>query len=254
MRIGRSGPRRVYCVGLPKCGTHSLAAMFAGACRAAHEPDAEPLLPLLAQARSGSLPVGELRSFFRSRDRRLALDLESNHLLASFVPHLLDAFPRARFVVLVRGCHDWIDSMISDQLNLRTWDGYQRWHVVYDEYMVRDGRLFPPQERILEDLDLYPLAHYIRYWCEEPQAIMRGLPPGSVLALRTEDLGAAVPRIASFVGVSAEAVATERSHSYRSPQKHSVLDSIDSEYLERLIEAHAGQATEWRDRLASSAG
>lgn len=242
----RSGPEtcrrsgRAFCVGLPKCGTHSVAEMLAGACRSAHEPEPEALLPLIEAARCGRLTVDELRSFFLARDRRLKLEFESSHLLGSFVPHLVDIFPDARFVVLVRDCRTWIDSMINDQLNLRAWEGYKAWQdAVYDQYLVRTKRMFPPEERILRDLDLYPISHYIRYWREEVKSIVGCVPRDRLLVLRTEELPSSVDRIARFVGVPVSGVDLDKSHSYRSSRTHNVLDAIDASHVCRLIKSAA---------------
>lgn len=237
MTSRRTAP--VFCVGLPKCGTHSIVDMLSGACRADHEPESEPLLPLLTAVRSSQLPVGALRSFFLDRDARLQLDFEANHLLGSFIPHLLDAFPRARFVLLVRDCRQWIDSMINDQLNLRVWDGYQRWQVVYDQYLGGEQKRFTSQENVLRELDLYPLHHYVRYWREEPEAIVRRLASRDLLLLRTEELTMSVRVIADFVGVSATTVAADRSHSYRASRKHEVLAALDPGYVDRVIGAQS---------------
>lgn len=222
-------------MGLAKCGTHSIADMVAGACRAAHEAEPEPLVSLLEPVRSGKLAVGELRAFFRDRARRLRLDFEANHLLGSFVPHLMDAFPRARFILLVRELRPWIDSLIDDQLNLRLWDGYSRWRVVYDQYLGDGERTFPPEEAHLRDLELYPVSHYIRYWREEPAAIVNQLPSERMLVLRTEALSGSVSMIAEFAGVSEASISPESAHSYRTTHKHHVLDSLDAAYLDRLL-------------------
>jgi hypothetical protein len=231
----KRGPRQVFCVGLAKCGTHSVVDMLEPVCRAAHEPGSEELLPLLERARAGSFEVGELRSFLRERDRRLRLDFEANHLLGSFVPHLMDAFPEARFILLVRELRPWIDSLINDQLNLRQWDGYTRWRVVYDQYLGREKRSFPPEEAPLQDLDLYPLSHYIRYWREEPRAILAELPLDRVLVLRTEALSDSLSTIAEFVGVPETSLASKASHTYLTARKHNVLDSLDPTYLDGVF-------------------
>lgn len=227
----------MFCVGLAKCGTHSIAEMLGPACRSAHEAESELLLPLLEAARSDRLAVGELRSFFRSRHRRLRLDFEANHLLGSFVPHIRDAFPDARFILLVRELRPWIDSLINDQLNLRVWDGYGRWRLVYDQYLGGGNRAFPHEEALLDDLGLYPLRHYIRYWREEPRAIMAQIPSNRLLTLRTEALSSSLAEIADFAGLAEESLAPEKTHTYATTRRHSVLDSLDPAYVERITAA-----------------
>lgn len=228
-------PPQVFCVGLAKCGTHSIADMLDPACRAAHEPESEALLPLLEPARSGKIAVGELRSLLRDRDRRLRLDFEANHLLGSFVPHLVDAFPHARFILLVRELRPWIDSLINDQLNLRVWDGYSRWRVVYDQYLRGEKRVFPLEEAPLRDLDLYPISHYIRYWRDEPKAIVAQARSDRLLVLRTEELAGSVSKIAEFLGLQEDSLASMNTHTYPTTRKHNVLESLDPRYLYKLL-------------------
>lgn len=228
--------RRIFCVGLAKSGTHSLAEMLAPACRTAHEPEAEDLLPLLAPVRAGMLAVGELRPFLLARDDRLRLDVEANHLLSSFVPHLLDAFPDARYMLLVRECRAWIDSLINDQLNLREWDGYARWRVVYDQYLAGEGDEFAPEESILRDLELYPLRNYVRFWTDEMCRVTAAVPGSRLLTLPTASLTTELERIASFVGVRDDAIAVHRSHAYSVRRDHAVLDSIDPQYVQSILD------------------
>jgi hypothetical protein len=227
--------RQVFCVGLAKSGTHSIVEMLSPSCRAAHEPESEELLRLLPAARAGAFAIGDLRKFFVERDRRLQLDFEASHLLGSFVPHLVATFPRARFVLLVRECRAWIGSMINDQLNLRQWDGYARWRVVYDQYMGSRDRVFGAEESVLRELDLYPLGDYVRFWHDEVARISGAVPGDRLLVLRTEELASKVDEIARFLGVPAPALEVGRSHAYRATREHHVLEAMNPDYVEAVI-------------------
>jgi hypothetical protein len=218
--------------------------MLDHACRAAHEPEAEALIPMISRARNGRIPVGDLRQFLHERDRRLGLDFEASHLLGGFVEHLVDAFPNARFMLLVRELRAWIDSMINNQLNLRSWEGYATWQLVFHQYLERRDRRFPAEESALRELDLYPLSHYIRYWHEEVDRIVDSVPADRLLVLGTEGLADHAQRIAEFVGVSPDHVAVERSHGYKAPAKHNVLDSLDQAYLEQMLVAPVAELQE----------
>jgi Sulfotransferase domain len=225
----------VFCVGLAKSGTHSIADMLAGSCRSAHEPDPYPLLEMIPRVRAGKLSTGRLGPFFLERRRRLGLQFESSHLLSSFTPHLVEIFPGARFILLVRDCRSWIDSMINDQLNMQGWDGYPPWHAMYDAYLDRSTRDFPEPEQILADLDLYPLRNYVAYWRSEAEAITSCVPRERLLTVRTEELSSSLPAIADFFGVPVYGLSAQ--HSYQSWRKHDVLARIDSAYVGSLIEA-----------------
>lgn len=225
----------VFCVGLVKSGTHSIADMLAGSCRSEHEPDPYPLLEMIPRVRAGELSTGRLGPLFLERRRRLRLQFESSHLLGSFTPHLVEIFPRARFVLLVRDCRSWIDSMINDQVNMQGWDGYAPWCAMYDAYLDKANCMFPEQESILEELDLYPLSNYVAYWHSEVKAITSCVPAERLLTVRTEELSSRLSEIAEFFGVPAGALSPQ--HSYKSWRKHGVLDRIDPGYVNRVIEA-----------------
>jgi Sulfotransferase domain len=208
--------------------------MLAGWRRSAHEPGWQELLPLLPKVRAGELSTDRLGPFFVKRHHRLGLEFESSHLLGSFTPHLVEIFPRAQFVLLVRDCRSWIDSMINDQVNL-TPAQVPVWRVAYDAYFDRSNRDFPKQERILKELDLYPLRNYVAYWHSEVKAITSCVPDERLLTLRTEELSSTLPAITNFFGLPADALSAR--HSYKSWRKHDILDRIDPAHISSVIEA-----------------
>lgn len=227
--------KRFYCVGLPKAGTHSLAEMLTPVLRTAHEPEAELLIPFLSDARKGKLDADETQRFLHSRDQRLNLEFESSHLLGALTPNLVEAFPNARFVLLVRECRSWIDSMINDQLNLRTWPGYADWVPVYEYYLRGKDQEFRPVEGVLEDLRLYPLRNYARSWCNQILRVMETVPAERLLTIRTHELASSANELADFVGVRSADMDLGRSHTYRAPRKHHVLDQIGEDYVGEVI-------------------
>lgn len=241
------GPPR-FCVGLAKAGTHTLADMMAGSLRSAHEPEPAELLALMPRARAGQLGASEMRALFRARRRRLRLDLESSHLLGSFVVYLLDAFDDARFVLLVREPRDWINSMINDQLYVRATPSYPMWRVVYEQYLRRDGGRFPVPERPLAELDLYPLRHYVSFWTEEITAIMDAVPPARLLVAQTARLSAEAGAIARFLGV--EGAPPVVPHSYRAAGRRDVLSELEPDHVARTLDPTAAV---WRRVVAHAA-
>lgn len=225
------GPPR-FCVGLAKAGTHTLAEMMAGSLRSAHEPEPAELLAALPRARAGRIAASEMRELFRARRRRLRLDLESSHLLGSFVVHLLDTFDDARFVLLVREPRDWINSMINDQLYVRATPSYPMWRVVYEQYLGGEGGRFPAAERSLAELDLHPLRHYVSFWTEEITAIMDAVPGDRLLVVPTARLSDEAATIARFLG--AEGVPAVP-HSYRASGRRDVVSELDPDHVARTL-------------------
>src|ERR1043166_1722999 len=90
---GVPNPRRfhAYCVGTPRSGTESMAGLFAKNYRAKNEPGARSLIySILDWSRDGrggeDLP---LRDYMQTRDRRLWLEFEANHLLYYVIDNLV---------------------------------------------------------------------------------------------------------------------------------------------------------------------
>ena len=75
-------PRRfqAYCVGTPKSGTHSIAALFSPHYRACHEPEFLELWNKLFTVQDGLISERELVRYVRARDKRLWLELDSSNL------------------------------------------------------------------------------------------------------------------------------------------------------------------------------
>ena len=76
--------RRAFCVGQAKAGTASLAGLLSANYRAAHEPE---------------------------RAETLDLDYDVAWANQFIVDHLLAVFPEAAFIVLIRDCHTWLQSI-----------------------------------------------------------------------------------------------------------------------------------------------
>ena len=221
-----------FCVGLAKAGTHTVTEVMATGLRSAHEPEPHELIGLLARARAGQLPLEEARELFEWRQRRLRLQFESSHLLGAFVPQLVEIFPESRFLLLVRDCRAWINSMINDELYVRSTPGYPMWRVVFEQYLGPAGGC-PPEERVLEELELAPLECYVAFWTGEITSIMDAVPSGRLLVVRTEDLSREVATVAGFFGMPAPAPGAP--HSYRAAGTRDVLAGIDPGHLDRVL-------------------
>ena len=230
-----------YCIGLPKCGTHSIAELFAPVLHCAHEPGAEALIDLMVRERSGTATAREVRRALRKHARRGQLDLECSHLFGEFISHLVALHPRARFILLVRRCEPWLDSMINDQINLRRWSRYPRWKPLYDHYFGGEDREFPEAEHRLQALDLYPLRNYLRYWRASIERARACVPPQRLLVVDIRQLAANTPRLAEFLGVPAMALPHTRSHAYATTRKHHVLRSLPAAHVRGVIESECGE-------------
>ena len=79
--------------------------------RAALEPERAETLDLILREARGELSAPEVRTYLRDRDARLDLDYDVAWADQFIVDHLLAVFPEATFIVLIRDCHTWLQSI-----------------------------------------------------------------------------------------------------------------------------------------------
>jgi hypothetical protein len=149
----RSPTRRfhAYCIGTSKSGTHSIAEIFSGYYRVAHEPEYEQLIEMIIGASSYALSQAQMAEFVRSRDQQLKLELECSHPLFYLLDTLLDEFPEARFILTLRDCYSWLDSQKNSQLSYieaKCWQDFGEFKYGHENFH------YPREEQILEQFGL----------------------------------------------------------------------------------------------------
>jgi hypothetical protein len=239
----------VYTVGAPKTGTHSVDQLFSKNYRSGHERYSAETIRMLKQRKKGALSHSELVGKIRDRDRRRRLESESAHFLAHFCDVLAEAFPEAKFILTVREPRSWLRSMIDQCVN-RPRSAYLRdenvrhWATLRDLYFGARPTTHPPSEKVLAEHDLHAIEDYLSYWTLHNRTVLDAVPLERLLIVRTRDLSASLDRIATFVGVSSHVLSQERSHSYKAPEKHGLLDKIDEHCVrEKIVEHCSGIMT-----------
>lgn len=208
---------QLYGVGAPKTGTKSVAAIF-GAYRSAHEARYSRFPALLRARFAGDLPDEVARRWLRQRDARLWLECEAAHPLAWFARPLAQEFPDAKFLLTVRDCHSWLNSVLDQHLNTPRPATNLR-----DLYYGGHG---DPVEEVLAELGEYPLSAYLSYWARHNAEVLDGVPPDRLLVLPTQRLSRSIARIAEFTGADAGLLRAGRTHTHRAPTNHDVLSRI----------------------------
>ncbi len=213
-------PRRfhAYGVGAMKTGTSSLGSMLGDSCRSLHEPQPREL------ARHIEERTPNPSRFLRRRDRRLWLEMESNHLLAYFIDNLLELFPKALFILTVRDCYTWLGSYINHHLTHDdTKDFWKRMREVH--FGPRKG--YSEFEKPLKRRGLYPLDGYLSYWTWHNRQVLETVPSDRLLVVKTPEITARGGEIADFLGIPREAVSLSRSHVNRARRYEDVVHELD---------------------------
>ncbi len=239
---------RLFGIGSPKSGTHSLEAVFAAHYRTAHEPEALVLVELLVAVAEGRAETADLRRYLRSRERRLRLEVNSAGLNGLVVEHLVEVVPAARFVLTIRDPYDWLTSLIDHSLRGDPAPAYLRLR------QIRFGadRVHPREEQALAEHGLFTLDGYLHSWAERNEEALAVVPENRLLVVRTDQLGSRLGDLAAFAGVPLSSLDANRTHEYAAPERSGLLDQLDPTYVQDRVLAHCTPLLErhFPERLA----
>ncbi len=249
--IGRPRRLNAYCVGTPKSGTHSMAAMLNGHYRVAHEPwlqrSFEAILSSGIESHADMRKHSAVVDFVLRRDSTLWVEFESSHVPGHFLDVLVERFPEARFVLTVRDCCDWLNSMLNHYVNrypdlAASQRPFHRTLQRFNEYRFRAQHFaHQPEDKVLATHGLYPVDAYLAYWTRHNLRVLTAVPEDRLLVVRTDRLGEEAGRIADFLGIPMAHVALDRSHEFRAPQDHALLRQIDPAFVEARAQRHCGE-------------
>ena len=228
---------RVYSVGTGKSGTHSIASMFSKTVRAAHEPEAIPLMEQFAAWKTGRLNKAQFTEWLRARDRRLALEVDSSTLNRDILDILIAEFPNARFVLTIRDCYSWCNSQVNHNIRFRQ-EMHPLWMEMGKWRMPPQPFQHAPEEGVLTELGLRSLDFYFSYWSWHNTGVLEQVPPDRLLVVRTDEIGTRAYEIAEFAGLPRRVVRVDQSHGYRNPAKKQILQQIDSGFIQAKVERH----------------
>lgn len=222
---------------MPKTGTHSLAAVF-NRYRAWHEPAIEQFMQIIMARANEGLSDAAARDRLRQLDRRMWLELNSSYVNYFLLDLLLDEYPKAKFLLTIRDCYSWLDSMFN-QLLARTHGEYQmQFHKWYASTLSPGAH--EPGDRVLSDRGLWPLDPWLQAWSQHNDHVMATVPSDRLLVIRTQDIRREIPRLADFLELPADTLDAGRSHEYKAEAKFGLLSDIDPDYLHARVEARCG--------------
>lgn len=230
-------PRKfhAYCVGTAKSGTHSIAEMFSLNYRASHEPEGKLMIDMILAASNGSITKIEQTEFVKKRDKRLWLEMESSQLTYFFIDILVENFVNAKFILTIRDCYSWLDSLINHQLSLPV---SQNWLKLRNFRFKADEFKHTKEEKILAENGLYTLDGYLSYWATHNKNVLATVPENRLLVIRTHEITQNISRIAEFLGIHTKYLDVSKSHSFKSKKNYGLLSRIDRKFLEEKVDTH----------------
>lgn len=232
----RTRRAQIYCVGIGKSGTHSICGMFLNGVRAEHEPQAPQLIARVLDWREGRISERQLTDWVRARDRKMALEVDSSGLNFHLIDILLREFPNAKFILSVRDCYTWLDSVTNHQLRFP--DVGTEWQRMRDRRFGNSGFVHAPGEEILQEKKLYPLESYLYRWTAHNDEVLAKIPAEKLFIVRTDQIKKRAYEIVDFTGLPRSSIRLDLTHAFQNEKKQLSLRQIDRAHLERLVEKH----------------
>jgi len=232
----RTRRTQVFCVGTAKSGTHSIASMFSKNVRKGHEKEALEFIDAFFRWQEGSINERAYRDWLVARDREMALEIDSSWFHGVIVDLLASEFPQARFVLTIRDCYSWLNSEFKRVLHTPS----QQPQRLKMRAFVYNGMAteYEPEERVLQELGLYPVDNYLARWAAHNGNVLARIPRERLLVVRTEQIRERAREIADFAGLPHYALQLERTHEYRNPVQREIICELDAEFLEQKVERH----------------
>lgn len=229
---------QAFGVGMAKSGTNSIAGIFTRQYRVDHEPEGELMIRKIMAHRNGHLSQNQITRFLRKRDRRLWLEFDSSVLNFFVLSILIEEFPEAKFILTIRDCYSWLDSIINHQLGREL----PRFWIPFLSFWFRPDKFrHSPQERAFAEQGLYPLDCYLTRWAEHNWQVIDTVPESRLLIIRTDEIVKQIPVIANFLGIPAESLNPQKSHLYKAPKRFNMLSRINRDFLDRSVNTHCGE-------------
>jgi hypothetical protein len=222
---------QIYCTGAAKTGTHSIGNIFSLNFRAQHEPMYTEFADILEKRRSDKIDDGELFDYFRKRDWKLWLECESSHPLAWFSDILCKLFKNAKFILTIRDCYSWLDSIINQSLNYTPKNqGMKIRNFLFDN-------AFGHKKTVLQNSVLFSVDGYLSYWADLNSFVLDSIPSKKLLIVPTQHISQNIDSFANFVGVPVCYLDKMRAYSHTAIKKHEVLEDIDKSLIAEKIES-----------------
>ena len=216
--------------------------MFSQNYRARHEPDAADLIHrIMRLGQYSDAPENALLDYLSARDQRLFLELESAHPLFYMIEGLVHLFPTAKFILTIRDCYTWLDSIVNQHYVIRTEPESKSnpWVSLLNSQYLRPDMKYTSEEWILRENGLAPIENYLSFWVRHNEKMLKVIPSDQLLIVRTHELLLEMPRLADFIGIPKESLDSSKAHSHkRDDKKINLLSSVSWRFIEEKVRLH----------------
>jgi hypothetical protein len=226
---------KAYCVGMGKTGTTTMHAIFSKQYRSMHEPENRFLTYKILAFINGKIGKSEFAKYVKHRDRRLGLEMDSSYLNLYLLDILVSEFSEAKFILTIRDCYSWLDSVVNHRMANPTLVGrdWFRRHLaeMADIWYKTDKFQHANEEKTLAERGLYTLDGYFSYWREYNSRVLATVPKERLLVVKTTEINQNIQRIENFLGIPQGTLPNQVRENVRS-KKINILSQIDKDFLE----------------------
>ena len=225
---------KAFCVGQAKSETASLCGMLSTNHRAAHEPERKELLDMILRESRHDVAPSDSRAFLLRRDARLDLEYDISWANQFVIGHLLAVFPTAKFIVLIRDCSSWLESIIGHLVSRDVPPdvlAFLRWWFQPERYP------HSRHDRALETRGLFSISAYLHGWNRHIDLCNRVIPTRRRLVLRTHELASSQQRLAAFLQIPEDSIDISNPHLNFGTGSGSLEPLIDRAYLDTMVHA-----------------
>ncbi|MGH6820932.1 MAG: sulfotransferase, partial [Methylocella sp.] len=179
----------------------------------------------------------QFTDWIRKRDRRMALEVDSSFLNYEILEVLLKEFPDARYILTIRDCYSWLDSLFNHSLRLKE-NKDPRWLKLPQIWPPSEPLMHAPEEYELKERGLGTLDRQFSWWTRRISTVLTKASAAQLLVVRTDEITNRAFEIADFCGLPSHAVRKDRSHAFFGSEKCGILRRIDRAFVETKVEKH----------------
>jgi transcriptional regulator with XRE-family HTH domain len=233
---------KAYNVGLARTGTVTITKMFHNY-RAAHEWQFFQILSTIDRYLTNVISREEFKRIIKRRDVIMMREMDSACYNHYFLDVLLDEYPSAKLLFLIRDCYSWLDSVFN------TLPAWLPKDPGISAPLVQTELVFGIRSFVTWDIDEFRrnLSRHVdealSFWGFHNARILKILPHDRSLVIRTHEIVRRVEEIAALVGIPSNSLAGAK-RANRSATKLRLLQEIDGDYLERKVKEHCGVVME----------
>ncbi len=219
---------KAYNVGIGKTGTLSMATIF-GNYRSEHQFEMTEILQAIKYLEKENISREQFVDCIMKRDLKACLEMDSSGHHFFYLDILAEKFPEAKFIFVIRDCYSWFDSVIN------------MLHLPNSGFTSPGKYDFDHLKPICEDKTVLisKLPEHIEgplgFWAEANQKAINTLPRDRSLMIRTHEISQRIDKIADFIGIPADTLIRERSHTNKGRTKLNILHAVDGGFFEEKV-------------------